>query len=145
MIRFKTFLFACSVMCFISEKGYSQNQQVFDSIAFYHSVLDYSNGQPSGIEFKIPKKQFDSPVLLTLSLLGNSDSVIFEKVVEKELLMAIATDTSNHFSMNSTEFIMLVTGIPAQIYKTRFQVIQQDGTVFFMVREEDWWEEGGAP
>ena len=110
------------------------------------STIDMA-GADQMLEIRIPKSQFESPLLFTMTMKSKQDSVVFEKVVEQALLSAARHDEENVFDLDKDDFILRVKGVPARKYKINFQVIQSDGAVFIKSEEENLWirEEGGKP
>lgn len=90
------------------------------------------------VEVKIAKSQFNSPLLVGVSLKDSLNVLVFEKVAEIALISGASLDSTRHFEVNAQNFIFRLKNIPAKRYKLSVQAIQEDTNGFFIEQEEDW-------
>ena len=90
------------------------------------------------VEIKIAKSQFNSPLLVGISLKDSSNVLVFEKVAEIALISGASLDNTRHFEVDAQNFIFRLKNIPAKRYKLSVQAIQEDTNGFFIEQQEDW-------
>ena len=92
------------------------------------------------LELIVPKDQFEKPEYLAF-VMSKGDSTVLQKMVEKDLLTGAAVDSTGIFDQDKDNFIFRVEHVRPRKYQLRLAVVQQDGAVFFIRREEeDLWK-----